>query len=100
MAKDIRLCLYRKNRKQNRFLNGLIDRLPGKLEGANFPVSRRNRDLRSVWSPRVSDKLALSWEIHAAHEILEARIRAQTVHSEVSPQEVRKVRGPFLVRFF
>src|SRR5215831_8817303 len=39
-------------------------------------------------------------EIHPAHKILEARIRAQTVHSEVSSQEVRKVRGPFLVRFF
>jgi hypothetical protein len=30
-------------------------------------------------------------EIHAVHEVLEARVRAQTIHPEVGPQEVRKV---------
>jgi hypothetical protein len=34
------------------------------------------------------------------HEVLEARIRAQTVHPQVGPQEVRNVGGSFLVRFF
>jgi len=42
----------------------------------------------------------LPWEIHAPEEVLEARVGAQTVHSEVSFQEVRKVGRSFLVRFF
>jgi len=33
----------------------------------------------------------LSREIHAVHEVLEARVRAQTIHPEVGPQEVRKI---------
>ena len=30
-------------------------------------------------------------KIHAVHEVLEARVQAQTIHPEVGPQEVRKV---------
>jgi hypothetical protein len=39
-------------------------------------------------------------EIHPAHKILEAWIRAQAVDPQVGLQEVRKVGGSFLVRFF
>ena len=38
-------------------------------------------------------------EIHAVHEVLEARVRPQTIHPEVGPQEVRKVGRSLLVRF-
>jgi hypothetical protein len=34
------------------------------------------------------------------HEVLEARVWAQTIHPEVGPQEVRNIGGSFLVRFF
>ena len=39
-------------------------------------------------------------EIHAAHKVLEARVRAQVVDPQVGPQKVRKVGGSFLVCFF
>ena len=49
---------------------------------------------------RRSALLDLLREIHATHEVLKAWVGAQTIHSEIGLQKVRKVGGSFLIRFF
>jgi len=48
----------------------------------------------------MTDQSELFREIHAAHQILEARVGAQTVDADVRSQKVRKVSGSYLIGFF